>query len=451
MEAEARKLGLFDATMLVMGGVIGVGIFFTPQSVARDVPAAGPFLGLWALGGLLALAGALTFAELAVTFPRSGGWFVFLREAFGPFPAFLFAWIVLFVVSTGACAVIADFSASQFARLLFGSEVPASFPRLFGVGLLLGLTAIALTGVKRGALFQNLCMVLKLVAVGTFVATGLALALPGTAPAPTGAAVAAAAAPDLARGLVRASLPVLFSYGGWQLVTYIAPNVRDPQRTLPRAILIGSLGVSAVYLATNLAYVRVLGMEGLATTPDFAAEVARRALGPVGEQLLVAAMAVSSLGICFAILLATPGVYVAMAEEGLFFRALGRAHPATGAPVAALLLQGALAVGYFLWGRAALLTDAVVFAEWIFHALCGLALLHLRRSRPALPRPFRSPAYPFFPLLYTLLALGVLVGTLLQAEAATTLLGLGVLALGAVLYPAWRRCFAGQAAGGTEA
>lgn len=440
-EKAPAKLTLFDATMLVMGGIIGVGIFFTPRSVAQEVPGTLPFLSLWAMGGVLALAGALTFAELAATFPRSGGWFVFLREAFGRFPAFLFAWIVLFVVSTGAVSVVADFSAQQFGLLLFGEEVPDSFGLAFGIFLLLGLTGIALTGVKRGAVFQNICMVLKLLAVGAFAIAGLAFTLPAAEPDTAGAVASAAgsaARPDLLAGMVRASLPVLFSYGGWQLVCYIAPNVQDPQRTLPRSIILGMLGVVVVYLSVNLAYVRVLGVEGMAAEPGFAAEVALRTMGPVGEKLLVAAMAVSSLGICFAIILATPGLYVAMAEEGLFFRALGRTNASTGAPTAALLLQGVLAIGYFLWGQASLLTDAVVFAEWIFHALAGLALLSLRATRPDLPRPFRSPLYPLFPLIYSGLALAVLVGTLVENDWVVTRLGLGVLAVGAVLYLPWR-------------
>lgn len=438
-----RRLNLFDATMLVMGGVIGVGIFFTPQNVARLVPSTGAYFLLWTLGGVAALAGSMTFAELAGTFPRSGGWFVFLREAFGRFPAFLFAWVVLFVISTGASAVIADFSASQFlelARLAGAGPPPPWLHTSLGLAIIAGVTGVALRGAKAGALLQNTVMLLKLGALGCFVIAGWLVTrevLPD--PVPSVQALAGAGeSTGLGEGMIRAALPVLFSYGGWQLVTYIAHEVEDPQRTLPRAILIGSVSVLLVYLAVNLAFVRVLGLEGLATTDSFAAEMVRRSMGARGGTLVVGAMALSSLGICAAILLATPGLYVAMAREGLFLETFGRLNRRTGAPVAALLVQGVVVTLYFAWGHADRLTDAVVFAEWIFHALTGAALIAIRRRRPELPRPFRSPWYPLFPALYSSLAVIVVIGQIVSSDWKRTGLGTGVLAFGALVYRPWR-------------
>ncbi|HTE06756.1 MAG TPA: amino acid permease, partial [Planctomycetota bacterium] len=404
-DAGRRRLSLFDATMLVMGGVIGVGIFFTPGSVAQLLPTPGLFFGAWLLGGLVALAGAMTFAELAASFPHAGGWYVYLREAFGRLPAFLFAWIVLLVVSTGAAAVVADFCAQKVAVLLWGlpaadgtGGAPPHGVLAIGAALLVGLTLVSLAGVKSGALLQNAVMLLKLGAIAAL--AGAALLVADAAAGAAGGVAAAAlatgtpspAAPSPGRGLVLAMLPVLFSYGGWQLITYIAPLVRDPQRTLPRAIVLGMLGVVAVYLAMNLAFVKVLGLPAMASEPDIAARLAHASLGSAGGKLLVAAMAVSALGICAAIVLASPFLYVAMAEDGLFFRRFGKLSPRTGAPVAALLVQGAVALLYLLWvsvdkASAERLTDSVVFAEWIFHAQCGAALLLLRRRRPELSRP----------------------------------------------------------------
>ncbi|MFT4543178.1 MAG: APA family basic amino acid/polyamine antiporter [Planctomycetota bacterium] len=429
-----------------MGGIIGVGIFFNPQSVAALVPHTGAYLSLWILGGILALAGALTFAELSATFPKSGGWFVFLREAFGPFPAFLFAWVVLLVVSTGACAVIADFSAAQFQLLLWpAGDAPSYAGTAIGLCMLVVITIIAMTGTKNGARFQNLCMFLKLGAVLALTLAGLLIA--------SGETIAASAVlselpetSSLANGMMQATLPVLFSYGGWQLVTYIAPKIENPQRTLPRSILIGVSGVAVVYLLVNFAYVRVLGIGGLATTNNFAAEVARRTLGPSGETILIAMMAVSSLGICAAIILATPGLYVAMAREKLFFSVFGREHARTGAPIPALTVQCIVMCLYLLWGRAGMLTDAVVFTEWIFHLLCGLALLSIRKHRPELERPFVSPAYPLFPIIYAGLAAAVLIGSLVTTPFETTRLGIGVLAIGAIVYRPWRNFLARQSA-----
>lgn len=434
--AAPKQLNLFDATMLVMGGVIGIGIFFTPQGVAQNVPSLGLFLLMWGLGAVVALAGAMTFAELSATFPRTGGWFIFLREAFGSFPAFLFAWVVLFVISTGASAIIAGYAA-QYASEVFGGS--ATFEKWFGAGLIVSVTLLALAGLKSAAIFQNLCMVLKLVAIAAIVFAGIAWS--GT-PAPVSTPVIASGIPW--GGMLDASLPVLFSFGGWQLITYIAPSVKDPQRNLPKAILIGVAGVTVVYLATNYAYASVLGMDGLANTDNFAAVLATNVFGENGKTLLVSAMMVSAIGICTAILLATPGLYVGMANERLFFRVFGKTHARTGAPGAALLLQCAVALGYFFYGEAGKVLDWVVFTEWIFHCLCGLALLSLRKNRPELPRPFVSWAYPLFPIVYAVLAAVVMFGTIFsQWEKARY--GLLVLGAGALIYVPWRKFFAARA------
>ncbi|MCP3914895.1 MAG: amino acid permease [bacterium] len=438
MPPAAKPLNLFDATMLVMGGIIGVGIFFNPQGVAQLVPERGPYFAMWILGALAALTGAMTFAELSATFPHTGGWYVFLREAFGSFPAFLFAWIVLFVVSTGASAAVADFCAQQVQALVWRASDPPGWSRFaIAAALIAAVTGLGLLGVKSGAVFQNFCMIAKLLAIGTFVVAGLALynapALASTPAQPSDG--------SLVSGMVGASLPVLFSYGGWQLITYVAPNVKSPQRTLPLAILLGVSGVAVVYLMVNVAYVRVLGMGGLADEPGFTVTMANLTLGDGGGTFVTAAMAVSSLGFLVACLITTPGIYVAMAREGLFLKAFGHRHARTGAPILALFVQGAVATAYLAWSaqEASKLAGTVVFAEWIFHCLCGLALLRIHWMRPELERPFRSPFFPLFPATYALLALAVVVGNLFASDAKTTGTGLGVLALGAVVYGPWKR------------
>jgi basic amino acid/polyamine antiporter, APA family len=437
-----KQLNLFDATMLVMGGVIGIGIFFNPQHIAQDVPSLGPFLTMWVLGAVVAVAGAMTFAELAATFPRTGGWFVFMREAFGRLPAFLFAWVVLFVVSTGATAIIAGFASSQ-AAVLLSLEESAGFKAAFGASVIVVITAIALCGLKSAAIFQNLCMILKLLAIGAIVFAGVALVQSPVEPSAT----LATGTPW--KGMLRSSLPVLFAYGGWQFITYIAPAVKDPQRTLPRAIMFGVIAIATVYLCINFAYARVLGMDGLANTPDFVAEVADRVFGPSGKIVIVAAMMVSAIGVCTAILITTPGIYVAMAREGLFFRVFGEPNARTGAPVAALLLQASVALGYFAYScfnhdNVGNLVDSVVFTEWIFHCLCGLALLSLRKHRPELPRPFVSWGYPFFPILYAALAAVIMIAAI-YTKWESARYGLLVLGAGALIYVPWRKFFAVKA------
>jgi len=442
-----RPLTLFDATMLVMGGIIGVGIFFNPTEIAGAVSSEGAYLAMWGLGALAALSGAMTFAELSAAFPRVGGWYVWLSEAFGRRIAFLFAWTVLFVVSTGACAVVARFFAEQVLALLAPGAGNAAEVAVSALAIL-GVTGLGLLGLKSGALFQNACMALKLGAIATFVLAGFAAARGAGAGAAEAAAETAAAAPGGGDGLLAASLAVLFSYGGWQLLSYVAPRVEDPRRNLPRAIVLGVGGVAVVYLLVNLAYLRVLGLEGIAlrgegVTP-MAVRMAEAILGEsVGATFVTAAMAVSALGFLVATLITTPGIYVAMAREGLFLPAFGRLHPRTGAPTLAFLTQCGFALAYLGWtlvdfGFVDTLTRAVVFAEWIFHGLAGAALLVLAR-RTTTERPFRSPLYPLFPALYAALAAAVVIGNLainLGSESPeVTLIGVVAVGLGALAYP----------------
>ncbi len=439
-DALTRKLSLFDATMLVMGGILGIGIFFTPPEIAREVTEPGAYLAMWGLGALAALSGAMTFAELSAAYPHTGGWYVFLREAFGARTSFLFAWVVLLVVSTGACAIVARFFSEQVA-VLAGLGPP--WELAIAAGIVLLVTGIGLAGLKSGALFQNLCMLLKVAAVGTFIVFGLALFAE-----PAEAVVVAAAdrtSSGLVDGMLGASLSVLFSYGGWQLISYIAPAVKDPEHNLPRAIVMGVAGVALIYLLVNLAYLRVLGIGGMAAQAEqpMANRMAELTLGAnLGSTFVAAAMAISALGFLVATLITTPGIYVAMAREGLFLRAFGRMHPRTGAPVVALVTQCLLVLLYLAWSavdadHVDTLTGAVVFAEWIFHGLAGLALIILaRRLGPS--RPFRSLWFPLFPATYATLAAAIVVGNLVVTRPSVTMLGVGVLAVGLCVHALWK-------------
>ncbi len=434
---EGRKLTLLDATLMVMGGIIGVGLFFNPHQIAERVPQAGPFLALWVFGGLVAIAAGFTFAELGGSFPRAGGWFVYLRAAFGRPVAFVFAWVVLLVQSTGAIASIAKFCAERL-HILFPATIGGKDSRsetLAAALLVASVTVVALCGVKRAALVQNACMLTKLLVIGALIVGGLAFLERGAEPALESAA--ADARRPSAGGLVLAFLPLFYTYGGWQLVGYIAPEVRDPERTLPRAIVVGVLGVVAVYLLTNLSYLAVLGIEGLAADEHFAQTLSRRAFGAAGEKVLAVGMAISAFGICAVNIITTPWLYVAMAREGLFFTAVGKLAPATGVPQRALLLQAGITLVYLLFPLA-YLVDSVVFVEWMFHLLAALGLLLLRRAQPELPRPFRSPLFPLAPLVYLGTAMLVVGGTLVEAEPRLKYTGVAIVALGALVYRPWR-------------
>jgi APA family basic amino acid/polyamine antiporter len=437
---ERKKLTLLDATLLVMGGIIGVGIFFNPHKIAERVPAAGPFLALWVFGGLVAIAAGFTFAEWGGSFPKAGGWFVYLRAAFGPFAAFLFAWVVLFIQSCGAMASIAKFCAERLHILMpaLVGESDSPGERAAAALLIGGTTAVALTGVKRAALLQNVCMVTKLLVIAALITGGLAFVRgdPG-AVAPGPGSPAPASHGLTTGGFLLALLPLFYTLGGWQLVGYVASEVKDPVRTLPRAIVLGVVGVVVVYLAANASYLAVLGIDGLAADAGFARTLSVRAFGPVGEKVLAAGMAISAFGICAVNIITTPWLYVAMAREGLFFRAVGELDERTGVPRRALLLQGAITCVYLL-APLAFLVDSVVFVEWVFHLLAAWGLMRLRTRMPDLPRPFRSPLFPLAPLVYLATALLVVGGTLYEAEPAVKYTGIAVLVVGALVYRPWR-------------
>jgi len=444
-----KKLSLFDATMLVMGGIIGVGIFFTPQQVAQLVPSSGLMIGLWVFGAVVALAGAMTFAELGGSFPRSGGWYVFLLEAFGPFISFLFAWVIMGVVATGAIAVIASFAATQFLP----AETSDWRHVVIAAGVILGLTGLTACGIKLGATFQNLCMLTKLIALLALIVAGLVFFVP-LPEAPV--AVPEHHAIELG-DITGAFLALFFAFGGWQHLCYVAPELENPQRNLPRAIVLGVCGVALTYVLVNLAYVRVLGVDGLATTKDFAAVVAHDSVGGGFAASLRVVMGVSAVGVCAVNIIVGPWIFVAMARSGVFFESFGRVSARTGAPVLALILQAVIALGYLGWAHAEVLfglpkappdhprmdpnqlAESVVFAEWFFHGLVAFALLKLRYCRPDLPRPFKSFLWPAAPILYLVTALAILIGNLADSDQSDkTKIGVSVILAGVVLYFPWR-------------
>jgi basic amino acid/polyamine antiporter, APA family len=453
--AATRKLTLLDATLLVMGGIIGVGIFFNPHTIATRVPVAWLYLALWGFGGLVAIAAGFTFAELGGSFPRAGGWFVYLRAIYGRPLAFVFAWVVLTVQSTGAIASIAKFCASRvhiLAPELVGGTGSNS-ETVVAALLVVAVTMVALSGVKRAALVQNVCMLTKLLVIAALILGGLLFV--GREDVAPAAAPAASARALSVGGLVMALLPLFYTLGGWQLVGYIAPEMKDPVRNLPRAILLGVLGVVAVYLCVNASYLAVLGIDGLVADKGFAQTLSQRAFGPLGEKVLATGMCISAFGICAVNIITTPWVYVAMAKEGLFFESVGALAKRTGVPQRALLLQAGITCVYLLF-TLDFLVDSVVFVEWIFHLLAALGLLLLRARQPDLARPYRSPLYPLAPLVYLAAALLVVGGNLLQPEGHYVLradgtrlelwgiplelrvLGLSIVALGALAYRPWR-------------
>src|SRR5205807_3606247 len=307
MTTYARRLGIFSATMAVMGGIVGSGGVLGPQIVAARVGSAGLTLVAWVVGGVIALAGAFCFGELGARRPRAGGGYVYLREAFGPLPAFLYGWALLLVIATGATAAVAVTFASYGVALL-GVSPRATLP--LAIGAIVLLCGVNFVGVKPAAVAQNVFTILKLAAVAALIAAGLLLAPPATAlyrPLPPSAALGGVAHVMVAVGA--ALIPVLFAYGGWQQTNFIAEEIIEPERDLPRALVLGVVGVVTVYLLANVAYLRVLGAGGLAASTAPAADLMEGVLGPAGRRLISAGIALSTFGFLNLVILVTPRVF----------------------------------------------------------------------------------------------------------------------------------------------
>ncbi|HKE13782.1 MAG TPA: amino acid permease [Kofleriaceae bacterium] len=427
----SRRLGLFDATMLVMGGIVGAGIFINPYVVAREVHSAGLILLAWLAGGVIALVGAFIWAELAARRPAAGGQYAYIREAFHPLVAFLYGWVLLLVIQSGGMAAVA----MTFAHYA-GELVHARLPEAGVAALVLAaLTAINCLGVRWGSNVQSALMVTKVAAILALVVFGLAA---DTATATASAAPAAAAVATDGIGAMGAALvPVLFAYGGWQTTSFIAGELRRPERDLPRGLLLGVVGVVALYLAVNYVCVRVLGPAGLAATRTPASEVMRRAAGDRGATLIAAGIAVSTLGFLSQGILTAPRVYYAMARDGVFLRGVGTLHPRTQVPIVAIVLQGAAATAIALSGRYEQILDYVVSMDFIFFGATAAALIVLRRREPA-PASYRVPGHPWTTGAFVAVCLVVVVNTVAR-HPANTALGIAILMTGVPVYFLWRR------------
>ena len=441
MTTYARRLGIFSATMAVIGGIIGSGVFLGPEVVAARVGSAGLTLTAWVLGGLIALAGAFCFGELGARRPRAGGGYVYLREAFGPLPAFLYGWALLLVIATGATAAVAVTFAS-YAVALLGFSPRATLP--LATAAIALLSAVNYVGVKPAAVTQNVFTVLKLAALAALVAAGLFASRPNL-PQPPPSSTVLGGGGDVVVALGAALVPVLFAYGGWQQTNFIAEEIIEPERNLPRALVLGVAGVVTVYLLANLAYLRVLGASGLAASTAPAADLMGRVLGLAGRRLISAGIAVSTFGFLNLVILVTPRVFQAMAADGVFFEPLARLHPRYRTPAGAIAFMGGWSILLTVSGTYAQLLDYVVFGDWIFFGLTVASLFiynlaphpPLRDAERGSEGGFRVPFYPWTPALFVLAAVYVVVSSIV-ANPQNALIGTGLLALGVPVYR-WAR------------
>ena len=424
-----RKLGLLDAVAVIVGTLIGSGIFIAPILIARSLNSETSILAVWAFTGVLSFFGALAYAELGAMMPATGGQYVFLRESFGPLSAFLCGWTYFLVVSAGAIAWLAISMAGYLSYFLPLSPVGS---RVVAVAFIALVTLVNYRGVRAGAAVQKTFTLLKL--LGLAVLIGAAFAMPG---APASAASAGNAGFSLTRFGV-AMIACVVAYEGWMGVSFLAGEMKNPQRNVPLSLVLGLTICIAVYLVANSAYMRVLSIQEIAATERLGSLVAEKTLGAIGGAFVTVTILFSITGAANGMMLAYPRMTFAQARDGLFFRRFGEIHPRFEAPSMAVLAHGAWAVVLALSGTYETLASFAMIAAWLFYGMTAVGVLVLRRKHPDLPRPYRMWGYPVTPLLFAAVALAFVINTAVSTPVPA-LSGLALVAAGIPVYRFWRR------------
>ena len=421
-----RSIGLLRATAMVVGIIIGASIFVQPSEITRRVPSISGMLLVWLLAGILTLFGALICAELASAFPRTGGVYVFLKETFHPAAGFLWGWAMFWCMHSGIVAAIAVVTARYI-----GYFVPLSGTgtRIVAIAAIFALSAVNYVGVRQGSAIQTFFTIVKVLAIGLMLIIVVALA-------PVRAGAPAAASYSIHEFLL-ALVAGLFAYGGWHMVTYVAEETREPQKTIPRSLMIGTLIVTLSYLGLNAAYVYVLPLDQVIHSERIAADVATALVGPRGAAAVSLLVIVSALGALGGVILAGPRVYFAMARDGLFFQSAGVPHPRYRTPYIAIVLQAVWASVLVATGTYRDLFTRVVYTEWMFFAALAVATFVLRR-RPGYAPPYRTFGYPYVPLLFIAATVLIVVNQIV-AEPAGSAVGLLIVAAGLPVYALWTR------------
>ncbi len=430
-----RVLGFWDLIGIIVGGVIGSGIFIVPAEVAIQVRAPLLILAVWAVGGILSYFGALSTSELGAAYPDAGGIYVYLREAYGPLFAFLFGWTLFLVIDAGAIATLAvAFSSSYLTHFIQLTPLEA---KLIAVALIVLLAVINYVGVKTGAFVQNLLTVIKFGALVVICGVVFIFAKNGNV-----ANFVKPAAEPFSMGLLGkfgvAMIATLWAYKGWEAATYSAGEVKKPEKNLPLGLLAGTMICVVIYILTNLAYLYVVPAATMANSPRIASDVMNLVVGPVGASLIAGIILFSIMGAANATVMTSPRVYFAMAKDGLFFKKVADVHPKFMTPHISIIAISVWSIVLSLTGTFDQLFTYVIFGEWVFFGLVVAAVIVLRKKRPGLSRPYKTWGYPVTPIIFVLAALFISVNSLITGFW-NAFRGLAIILLGVPVYLYWSR------------
>ena len=429
----SRVLGFRDVVLLIIGTVIGSGIFLVPGAVMRPLGNS-VLLGLcvWITGGILSLLGALTYGELSAMKPQAGGLYVYIRDCFGPFLAFLFGWTLFFVISAGSVATLAV----AFSNYL-GEFIPLTplLAKLVSVLMIAVICVVNVRGTRQSADLQNVTTALKVFAI---LLMGAALLWMGKNFATVPAARPHLSAGVLASGFGLAMISVLWAYEGWQYATFTAGETLNPQRNFPLAFLAGSIALIGIYLFANLGYLAALGGDGVASSNRVAATAISSVIGPTAAKLVALTILISMFSAANSIVLTAPRVYYAMAKDGVFFQRLSEVHPRFGTPAFAVIAAAAWAAILAASGTFEQLLTYVVFIGWIFYALAAASVFVYRKRLPYADRPYRVPGYPVTPLVFIAAAIALVTNTI-ATQPRRAMVGLGIVLAGAPAYLIWHK------------
>lgn len=431
MSSLRRTLGTWDLTLLVIGNVIGSGIFIVPSVVLRQSGSVQVALGVWLVGGILSLFGALAYAELGAMDESAGGLYSYVRDAFGQFPAFLFGWTLFFGIGGGTIAALTVATTGYLEQFVAMGPIAS---RGVPLAIIAAIGVITVRGIRGSASVQNWGTIIKLLAV---VVMSVLLLAKGQGGAPL-AGTESPGTISMLSAAGTAMISVLWAYEGWQYVTFAAGEAIDPRRSLPRAIGLGTAAIMVVYLLANIAYLVAIGPEGVAASERVAADAVTAVFGTRAGGVIAAAIIVSMCSAALAVAITLPRAYFTMARDGVFFARFASIHPGYGTPAVAIVALCLWAGVLALSGTFDQLLAYVIFVGWIFYALGAAAVIVLRRKRPDAPRPYRVPGYPWTPLLFVAAAVALVINTIV-AQPRVAGIGLAMVFVGAPAYWYWRR------------